>query len=403
MKLSPNLLLTLCGFLPYSVFAHGPVTESNSPIQIWGAASMTWHSQGSVGQDELWRIPGTLMGGDSYPTQQGFAIDDAFIAMSYRFDDDNFVMAKAGVHNDGSGHSSINAESLFLHHNLFPTYKTTVDIGLIHATFSPTASYHSSQQTLSEAPLITDIFWGRTFHDTGIRLHSKTFKNIELGFELFQGNSFPATPGEKGGSQDIYLKFVPKLTDWHFASGVWAMNAEAYQRSDMRYSDGGHSHSTSFITPPNDVRFSGTTQLAGAWLALRTPKYLGVNWGLETEVVGTQSDGEIFDSTRQADYQSNHLGFYITPSIYLNEHQFSYRYERVAFDNTVTGSGAGTLSTAENANLQNEHTPERQILQWKWQTTPLIAWRFAFTQDKSLSNESIDRYSVGLVWGKQKY
>lgn len=47
-----------------------------------------------------------------------------------------------------------------------------------------------------------------------------------------------------GGSQDIYLQYQNQTGGVRWYKGVWWLQADALNRSDTRYSAGGHSHSS---------------------------------------------------------------------------------------------------------------------------------------------------------------
>lgn len=394
MKLRSLVWLCSSAALSLNVQAHGVnLTPKNADYALWSAASFTWNSNGAVDNNQYWRIPGLMMGGDAMPVEQGFTLDDALLGGHYNLTDTLKVTAKIGTHaGHGDGHNAINLENLFVHYQAVPTFG--ISLGQMEASFSPTASYHASLQTMAEAPLVADAFWGRSFHDVGVRAVWQPSPHWTLGVEAWDGQSFPATAGQKGGVQDVYLQFVQHWQDWHFQAGLWGMRAQAYQRGDDRYS-AGHSHGSDFNPLPTDVRFTGDTTLAGLWVKLMSPTWQAWQIQLIGEWVNSQSDGELFDTTREADYTNDNNGFYVMPSLIWRAHEFSYRYEMLSLNNTVKGAAAEVL--AEEANLINDKNPSRQTLQWRWQMSQDFAARVAYVYDDTMPKAS-ERYSIGIVW-----
>ena len=397
------VLLMICLFTwPLTLLAHGKKPhEGEAKFEIWSAASVSWYSQGAVDNNEYWRIPGVMMGGDALPVKEGFALDDAILGSHYRLTEKTKVTAKLAVHADDSNHSQLNLENLFFSYQF--NKQLGVSLGQMEANFSPTASYHASLQNMAEAPLVADAFWGRSFHDVGVQVAWQPIPSLTLGLEAWDGQSFPATSGKDGGSQDVYLKWSQPWKNWQFQAGLWGMRAEAFQRGGDRYSSG-HSHGSDFSPLPDDIRFSGDTMMNGVWLSLMTPVWSQWQFQLSAEMVkcllNSQSDGNLIDTTRQADYETDHSGYYVMPTLVWGDHQLSYRYEQLLLKNTLKGAAAQIL--AEQANLINEQDPVRQTVQWRWQISEDFAWRMAYTQDESLP-EMTERYSVGLVFNRSLF
>ncbi|KUJ74231.1 hypothetical protein AVO42_02095 [Thiomicrospira sp. XS5] len=378
----------------FNAQAHGVnLAPQDTEYAIWSSASFTWNSNGAVGNNEYWRIPGLMMGGDATPAKEGLNLDDALLGGHYAFNDKAKVTAKLGVHSDdGDHHAAVNLENLFVSYQMVQSFG--VSLGQMEANFSPTASYHASLQPMAEAPLVADAFWGRSFHDVGVNAVWKPVPQLTIGLEAWDGQSFPATPGDQGGAQDIYLQWLQHWQGWHLQAGIWGMRAQAYQRGDDRYT-AGHSHSSDFETLPTDVRFTGDTTLTGLWLQVMTPTWQAWQFQLLAELVHSESDGDILDATRQADYTNDNYGYYVMPTLVWGNHQFSYRYEMLYLKNDVTGAAAGIL--AKEANLINDKDPSRQTVQWRWQMSRNFAWRLAYVYDDTLP-ESTERYSLGVVW-----
>lgn len=379
-------------FLATTVWGHGDLPTER--YQIWGAASVTGYSNSVVSNNEYWRIPGLMMGGEALPISSGVQLDDAYLAGFSRLTEQASVTAKLGVHGGGDGHAATPTLMQLKFAYQFPQYDLTLEAGLLEAQFSPIASHHASFSLFSEAALLADAFWGRGYHDKGARIKWQPNSQWTVGLEYWNGEAFPATSGDKGGAQDAFVRYLTMLQDWQIRAGSYVHQSKAFQRGDARYTTG-HTHGTVFSPLPDDIRFNGDTDLVGFTLGVRTPSFEGIHVSVDYEVASLQATGTVFDSTRSMDYKANHLGHYLTPSVQYGHHQLSYRYERISLDNTLTGTSATILG--DSANLVNSDSPIRHTLQWRWQASDAFAWRFAATQDQSLP-ESSQRFSIGLVW-----
>ncbi len=398
MQLGIRFLALCC--IPINVYAHEQEqhhsADGSKKLTIQAAVSTTWNSKTAADSNDLWRIPGTLMGGHALPASKGGKIDDAAIWANYQANQRTSLHAAIGTHNDGSTQAEL--ENLSIEHQINIRKPLTISAGVIEPEFSPSAHHHASTDTFADASLVADAFWGRSIHDKGVRITSKLQPNVEVGAEIWNGDFFPAKSGD--GAQDLYVKWQHIHNDWHLVAGAWVLQAQANQRSDDRYFDSGHSHATATASLPVDVKFTGDTQMAGSWLSMNAPERYGIRSQLRYEAVQTQSDGQLADTTHSADYDSDHLAFAVTPSINFRNYQLSYRYEKLSLENHLSGNGAQVL--AEEANLITNANPKRQTLQVNWQATKSLGLRLAYIQDHTLA-ESDQRVSIGLTWHDKLY
>lgn len=386
--------------LPLGAFAHSfehdhadEVADSTS--EIGAAASITWNSKGAVDSDGLWRIPGAMMGGHALPAEKGGKVDDAILWGSHRLGEQTKVSAKVGVHNDGT--TQVELENLTLDYTPATRKPITVSAGLLEPAFSPSGHHHSSLDTFADSTLLADAFWGRSIHDTGVRVAGKPTANSEIGVEVWNGDFFPATSGE--GAQDVYAKLRHEQAGWEAEGGVWAMQAEAAKRSDDRYFSTDHSHTPNGVTL-TDVQFSGKTNMAGSWFNITAPEKHGIKAALRYEAAQSQSSGTLTDTTRRANYDSDHLAYAVTPSVAWRDLQLSYRLEKLSLENQLTGNGAQVL--ADEANLITDANPKRQTVQLNWKISKTVAARTAYIKDNTLSTED-NRVNIGLVWQDTLY
>jgi len=398
MMARPILILATSLF-PLAAHAHGDLHDAptNTPqprFEINAAASLSYFSEGAAADDGYWRIKGALMGGHALPVAQGAGLDDALIFGRYRFNQNWQVRAKIASHNEGDHSYNLSLDNLSLQRSQLFEQDLSFEFGLMDAAFSPSASTHASHARFAERALLADVFWGGSIHDTGLRLTWQPRPNWRVGSELWSGDFFPATQGD--GAASLFVQTEQHWGDWTLKAGAWGLKSAAEQRSDERYS-AGHSHSNIATEDLPDVRFTGDSTLSGAWLALDFPAWQQLQPSLRYEWAQTGSSGELFnlDAAQKADYENHYKGMLLEPAVQLGQHEFSYRYERLALANTLSGTAATAIAT--DAYLTNAHTPERHTVQWAWQFNPKLATRLAYTHDQTQADAE-QRWMLGVVW-----
>lgn len=388
--------VSLC-LLATNSWAHGMAEPAEDvQAQVGAAASFSWNSKNVVANNQPWRIAGALMGGHALPTEKGAVIDDAMLWGQYRLNERTRVSGKIAAHKDGTDYP-LSVESLALDYQISAPKNVKVTVGKTEAAFTPSASTHASMATFAESPLIADAFWGRSIHDTGVRLSAKPLPALEVGAEMWNGDFFPATSGQ--GAQDLYVKWRQAFKGNQVGLGAWAMQAKAQQRGDDRYSSG-HTHGVNTTSLPADVRFTGDTDMAGVWLDLQSKPLGQVKPRLHYEALQSKSSGSLNDTTHQANYQTDHLGYALTPSLAIQNWEVSYRHEKLSLDNQLSGNGAQVL--AEEADLITKHNPKRQTLQVAWRANKQLQWRVAYVKDHTATT-SDNRVNIGLTWQDTLY
>lgn len=395
-----SLFRAMCAFVflvPGTVVAHDTTQLLGEP-GIRAAAAFTWRSEAVVEPDAFWRIPGVQMGGEAWPAEAGFALDDAHLMARYAIGEYTQVSAKLSSHGGGADHNGVELDHLFISHS-WATVPVVLSAGRMSGAFAPSAAWHSSLERFSEAPLLSDVFFGRYFDDDGLRVKFVSASGITLGAEAWAGRAFPATSGSDGGSADVFLNYEWHGNAWSGRSGIWAMHAKALRRADARYS-GAHAHSTPLNALPADIRFTGTSQLGGAWLQTRF-EFNDV-WAvmLDAEWAASRVDGDILDATRRAGLDADYSAWFVTPAVEIGRHTFAVRYEGMAYENRISGPAAAVL--AQHAGLMAAaNTPRRISMQWRWQITPELALRAEYIRDESLPEAAMqkrDRVALGIVW-----
>ncbi len=394
--------VTLLALLPLSVNAastldpsthqHDHSVEEDSNISIGAMASVSVFSKGAVENEQLWRIPGALMGGHATPVGKGARVDHAALWGQYKISPKWDIQAELAAHDEGTG--ELSPELQHLQFNFKPHHKVLMSVGRMSSESTPSLSHHQGSVAFNEATLMADTLFGRHVHDAGVRINTQPKQYLDIGIEAWNGDFFPASEGE--GAQDIYVKINKDWHDWNIKAGAWAMQSQAVSRGDDRYNNSGHSHTTATSTTPVDVLFTGDTKLNGVWADIGRRNAKGLTVGMQYEAAVSKSTGSLADSTRKAGYSNQYSSYAITPYLDYKKIQVSYRTEQLDLNNTVTGSGADIIAT--ESNLKNSRSPKRDTVQASWRLTPSLSTSVAYTRDKTLTEKAESRMSVALQW-----
>src|SRR5690606_13299209 len=153
----------------------------------------------------------------------------------------------------------------------------------------------------ADASLTSDAFFGRHFHDDGIRLWRHQPDGFSFGAEIWHGNAFPATPGN--GAADLFANLHRQYGHLTLNVGGWLMLANAEHREDHRYSES-HSHGGGGAAA--EIVFEGETRLAGLHALLDWKLAHARHLRLEAEWIALDTEGEIAYDTRHADLDSRY-------------------------------------------------------------------------------------------------
>ena len=387
MKKSLFCLAALCASVAH---AHSDA-DSEVGTTVSAAISATWRDDGVILTDGAWQIPGVLMGGEAYPVEENAAVDEASLTLQHR--------AASGIHGLLQISSHDNGSEAEVHH-AYAGYdlalagtRLNLEGGRMAAAMTPSNGEHASARLFSETPLVLDAFLGRQLNDEGLRAQWR-WHGFELGAESWRGSAFPATSGEDGGSHDVYLHHKGHVGTVQWYTGIWWLQADALNRQDTRYSSG-HTHGTTTTVTVPEAWFDGRTRISGAFLRLDAALSTNLHWLTQIEGLQLEAEGDLRDSTREVELNSEHNGGWIQTSLRWQAHEAGVRWERLALDNELTGAAASVLAT--EAGVYTEHDPTRTTALYSWHASPSFRVRVEWTRDETQS-EAIDRIGVGLVW-----
>lgn len=274
------------------------IPSQDEPITVNASLAATWRSDNIVNENEYWQIPGTNMGGDAWPAEKGVTIDEMKLGLGIRIDENIYGIIEAGTHASGSeDHNALSLEHAYLGYVCCDNNGPWIlEIGRMSAAFTPSLNEHASDRFASESPLVTDVLFGRNFHDNGARAIWHTY-SFTAGAEVWKGDAFPATAsGDQ--SWDIFARYQWSNNNFKLTSGAWLYRSSSETRSDHRYG-GGHQHTpvaalgdTAEVFP--DTRFTGDTDVYGIHADLvYTSDNKSWKTGLKTEYMNMQMDGTL--------------------------------------------------------------------------------------------------------------
>ena len=403
-------ILTLVSF---TQTAHAHYIPSRStPITLNTSIVATWRSQNVVDDNEYWQIPGTNMGGDAWPAQEGIQIDEMSLGLGVRIDDNSYAIIEAGTHANGgsssdSGHNSLSLEHAYIGYTCCNEFGPwVIEVGKMSAAFSPSLSEHATDRLASESSLANDVFFGRNFHDEGARVmwHSDS---LIAGAEIWKGNAFPAT-ASAGQAWDVFARYQWRGNNLSLTSGAWLYRSSAEARADHRYG-GSHQHNPvaapgESVTVFPDTRYTGDTDVYGihADLAYVTDNK---DWtsGLKAEYMVMQMEGDLHDAIgRAARIDAEQIASWIQPYVRWQNHTLGLRAEWLTTDNEIVGAPANQLSINSGMANANNFEPSRYSAIWLWQWRENIAFRTEVIVDSSLEQSSLEkdnlRFGIGVIW-----
>ncbi len=403
MSCLSRLLATVSGsallFCGAHLWAHGLALDSPKITTLEAAVAGTWRSAAAVDDNTPWRMPGFLMGGESWPVDEGVSLDEVNLSGQYAIDTNVYGVAKVGIHGGGKG--SDHGDAVEVQHaylgwrNDCAPYCFAIEAGKMSALFSPMMAEHTSTRLFSEASLLLDTFFGRDFHDQGARILWQSPWGISGGVEHWRGQSYPSTATDSGGNNDIFIRY-----DFHNDAitatlGGWAMRADAENRIDHRYS-ADHAHSNNTVPLFPSVGFTGTTDLYGVHASVRW--HFSRDWAISVsgEWIDAEADGFLQNNQRTADLNSEIRGYWVQPALHWRKHTFAVRAEQLQADNYLEGAGAPALMLDSGLST-NGFTPERVSLVWMWQWKENLALRLEAVDDRSLPDNA-SRTAIGIIW-----
>ena len=354
-------------------------------------AATTYRNNQINNNNNIWQPQGYLLGGEAVPSEKGLSLDDVQLLGYLNVNNNYYVASKISGHSH-SGENSIELENLWIGTEFYLSEQLIqLEAGKITTEVSDSLNYHSSTDTFSQAPLSTDILFGRHFNDLGARV---TFinQNYKLGLELFNGENFPSTSGD--GSISAYSHWNLEANNIKFSVKAWLMYSRAVLREDTRYSDE-HSHGVN-LDGLIESFFSGDTLNSGLYVGA-TSVYENWRFHSEFEWINTQVDGQVFTETQNATMDSEQNAYRLTASLGRKNHSLHLEYEILSTKNQF---GQTTQTFVEQVGLSNNgFEPNRASIGWHYAFHPDFTLRTEWIKDESYEPGLINHIvSLGVQW-----
>jgi hypothetical protein len=361
-------------------------------LSIDAQASMFYRNNAVVRSDQIYRIPGALMGGEALPPPKGLSLDEAFLVPSFRRQD-TYGFLKIGRHMGG--------EELELDHGLVGQQirpGLAIEAGKMAADLTPFNGQHVLETLFTSRRLVYDALWGGQLNDEGLRIKT-SLDGFEAGFELWKGKSFPARQKDTNKSAvDLYARYRVGFKDALLTLGAFAYQSQAELRDDSRYA-AGHSHGSTITLDPS--YFSGDVATQGAFALFSAPIGQGWSAGAQGEISRMKQDGRLKDATHDASFTSTLIGLWGEASLTYRNDSVGLRSERLKIQNDLYGSGA--LVLAEKLELKGaDRDPYRYSLSYQHRFTELIVSRIEWSKDTTTGDRK-ELLTAGLVFNGQHY
>lgn len=348
--------------------------------------SAAYRSESLVRSDEVWVIPGALMGGEALPSKQGIGLDEVFLVPSFRRDQ-TYGFLKVGRH---LGSEDLELDHVVVGHAFTPSF--ALELGQMAAIFTPFNGQHALDTSFSSRRLVYDAIWGGQYNDQGVRLKNH-FWGLDAGIELWKGGSFPAQQSDTDRSAyDVYLRYSLGAGPSHFQIGAYSYQAEAVRREDGRYS-AGHSHGTAITIDP--TYFDGRVAVHGLTL-LSQHTFDQFGFGFQGEVNQLSQEGRLWDLTHEADFENKTLGLWGELFVSYASETLSLRSERLKIKNDIYGSAAVILGQKLRL-IEAKEDPYRHTLSYEHRFSEMIRSRIEWSKDFTAGDRK-DIVTVGAVW-----
>lgn len=408
----------LCPFFPFPAlltilasinsFAHDTL-EILPASSLTALGSITYRNSNAVEAGQAWQIPGVLLGGEALPSEKGLVMDDLQLLGHYKVNNTYSVSAKLSSHSHGEENGLALENIGFTWDTANLLTGTFAELGRITTDTTRTAYYHAAESPFSEAPLLSDVFFGRHFNDMGAKFRYHPGP-LSLGLEAWSGDAWPFS--DNTWAHSAYIGIRSQWQGGEIQLRAWAMHGSAIYRSDQRYGNG-HSHGGQNIqSPAADIGFTGDSEMSGVSM-ISQYDFGALQLKAEGEIIQSRAQGLLSNTTNQESaYESTYDGIRGLLQLQVQSHKFSIQYEELTLENIFLD--AINLVFLEQTGLQNNgFSPSKTMATWMWQLHPDFALRVEWIDDQSRSsgntlndiptNDNDRRGGIGLVWQRRLY
>lgn len=203
---------------------------------------------------ETFRIPGFLLGGESGPGPEGFALDETEFNFSSNVNDLFFASVTAALDAGDEG-VEVDLEESFIQTIALPG-GVTIKGGRFFAALGYLNENHDHTDNFADRPLPYQAFLADQYNDDGVQVSVvlPTDLYVQLGAGAFRGADFPAGGAANGGA-GAYTGFLRLGGDMGF-SHSWRFGL-----SFLHANASGRETGSENAAPPDLLSFDGNTDL----------------------------------------------------------------------------------------------------------------------------------------------
>lgn len=319
-------------------------------------------------------IPGFLSGETTGFPSEGLSLDESELDISANIDDQFYGFFDAAI-NKADGSASIDIEEAYLRTLSLPA-GFSLKAGQFFSAIGYHNALHSHTWAFIDPPLVYESLLNTQFGDPGVQLTwvAPTDLYLELGTEVFSGQSFPATGRSNDGlgATSFFAKLGGDLGESHsWLAGISYLlaNPRARETEDL-----------SGIT-----RFRGDSNLLIADLVWKWAPYGNIrqrNFQFQTEFLQRREDGSLRVTApgggiTRGRYSGTQYGFY-AQGIYqfMPRWRVGLRYGQIDSNNSVRLRVPTLLG-------QDRRTPRRVSAMIDFSNSEFSRLRLQFSRDRA--------------------
>jgi len=323
---------------------------------------------------EGYRLPGFLLEEEAGLPSEGLSLDETELAISANIDDKFYGSVSASIEQT-NGETSGELEEAFFETLALPkgfkikAGKFLSDIGYLNPI-------HAHAWDFADAPLAYVAMLDGGYSDTGLqgRWVAPTTLFLEVGAELFAGDTFPAANGADSNGTGAWTMFA------HVGGDVGTTSS---WRAGLSYQDADANGRVSSYGVDPDVGtavFTGSSELTIAdfvWKWAKNGNPRDRYYVVQAEYLHRKEDGAIEGTlpVLSGDYAGTQSGFYVQ-GVYQFRPRWraGLRYDRLDGNNAVD-----TLLLP----LVVEHTPSRESAMVDFSNSEFSRFRLQYNRDDS--------------------
>jgi hypothetical protein len=313
--------------------------------------------------------------GEGGPSAQGIALGESEVTMSANIDDKFYGQLTVAVDSE-DGEDGIGVEEAFVDTTTLPD-GLSLRFGRFLSNIGYLNSHHAHTDKFSDRPLAYQALLGNGYGDDGLQLRwvAPTDLFLELGGEVFRGESFPAGGAGRGGTgtRTLFAHLGGEIGDEsEWLAGVSALDAQAEGAEDG---------------------FTGRTRLYvadGTWKWAPQGNFKDGGVTLRGEYLVEHRDGDYIDPVDPAldqPWDGRRAGAYV---------EGVYRINR----NWETGLRFDRLWSDDDGPYASDFDPRRESIVLTWLNSEFSLLRLQYSHDRPNADDTDNvlnlQYQVSL-------